>query len=319
MVDRHFSWLLIVFVQAITSSGCRTGRPDAPRPRPLRLGLERIAIRYDDAQSAAKRVLFDRINHDRASHGVPPVKYEPRASLVGDLYCLDLALSGAWGHWDLSGRAPYLRWALAGGVDYHAQNAATYAISPGVVTRPLQELLLESHENMMAETPPADGHRRTILDPNFTHVGIGVALVGGQFRMSEEFTRVGFEWIEIPSAPLRIGQTASFSGRTLPGFEVSLAEIAYEPPPRALSLAELRGRRSYSYPRVVRTLRPRPPPFMAYESGGYGEFLPGRTVRFRFPLSEGPGHYFVVCSLRARGHLREPGSPASAALVTAIE
>ena len=137
--------------------------------------------------------------------------------------------------------------------------------------------------------------------------------------MSEEFTRVAFEWIEIPAGPLRVGQMATFSGRTLPGLEVALAEIAYEPPPRALSLVELRGRRAYSYPRIVRTLRPRLPPFMAYESGGPGEFLPGRTVRFRFPLSEGPGHYFVVCSLRGRGRPRDPGSPASAALFTAVE
>ena len=29
---------------------------------------------------------------------------------------------------------------------------------------------------MMAEKPPDDGHRRAILDPLWTHVGIGVAL-----------------------------------------------------------------------------------------------------------------------------------------------
>ena len=42
---------------------------------------------------------------------------------------------------------------------------------------------------MMAEKPPDDGHRQAILDPLWTHVGIGVALEGGEFRMTEEFTR----------------------------------------------------------------------------------------------------------------------------------
>lgn len=285
----------------------------------LRLGPSRTTLGYDDPRADIKRVLFDRINRDRSSHGVPPVDYEPRAALVGDLFCLEQALSGTWGHWDLEGRAPYLRWALAGGVDYHVENAATYSVSPGVVGRPIAELLLESHESMMAERPPEDGHRRTILDPNLTHVGIGMAVVGGQFRMSEEFTSVGFEWIEIPAGPLPVGAKAVFSGKPLEGWEVAMVDIAYEPPPRPLSLPELRGRRAYSYPPVMRTLRPRLPLGLVYKAGDRGDFEQGERVTLRFPLNLGPGHYFVICSLRRQGRPRAPLFPATAAMVTAMD
>ena len=56
---------------------------------------------------------------------------------------------------------------------------------------------------MMDERPPDDGHRQTILNPLLTHVGIGLAQVGGEFRITEEFSRVAFEWLEVPDRPLR--------------------------------------------------------------------------------------------------------------------
>lgn len=300
------------------AAGCRPPAPEAPRPAgPLvRLGPERTAIDYEGARAEDKRALLERINRDRAEAGVPALSDEPRASLVGDAFCLDSALSGSWGHWDVRGRAPYLRWGLAGGVDYHAENVASYSSSSGRIDRPLREVLLEAHESMMAERPPQDGHRRTILDPLFTHVGIGLAAVGGELRMTEEFTRVALEWIELPAAPLRKGDWARFAGRTLPDWEVGLVEIRFEPPPHPLSLSELRRRGSYRLPPVVRTLRPRLPAGGQYDTGGRGDFVE-KDGRFAlaFPLDE-RGHYFVVCYLRRRGGGPEAMSPGTTALVT---
>ncbi|MGH9885249.1 MAG: CAP domain-containing protein, partial [bacterium] len=218
----------------------------------MRHGPERLAIAYDDPHRAEKDVLFARINRDREEAGVPPVAYEPRAALVGDLFCLDTAMEGAFGHWDLRGRAPFLRWAQAGGVDFHTENAASYSVSSGRVDRPLTELLLKTHAEMMAERPPADGHRRAVLDPNHTHVGIGLAVVGGEFRMTEEFTAVAFEWIEIPSRAVRAGEWASFAGLVSSGTDIETIEVRHEPPPRPLSLHDLQQRGSYAYPRIVR-------------------------------------------------------------------
>jgi uncharacterized protein YkwD len=289
-----------------------TGTPHAV----VRLGSERTHLDYADPRAADKRALFERINRDRAEAGVPAVRYEPRAALAGDRFCFDAALAGSWGHWDVAGRAPYLRWALAGGVDYESENVAAYAVSGGRIDRPLRDLMLESHDAMMAERPPHDGHRRTVLDPLFTHVGIGLAAVGGEFRMTEEFTRVAFEWVELPAGPLHPGERARFAGLPLPEWEVDLVEIRFEPPPRPLSVAELRRRGSYRLPPVVQTLRPRLPEGGRYETGDRGDFpVENGRVDVGFPVEQ-RGRYFVVCYLRRKGGGREAMSPATIALVT---
>ena len=63
-------------------------------------------------------------------------------------------------------------------MDYHGENTAGLSTTSGEISRSVGELLIESHEAFMTELPPDDGHRRAILDPSFTHVGIGVAVVG---------------------------------------------------------------------------------------------------------------------------------------------
>lgn len=292
--------LLLTAGGAVRPAGSR----DEPVPM-IRLGADRTAVAYDDPREADKRVLLERINRDRAAAGAPPLLYEPRASLVGDLFCLDAALGGFWGHWDDHGRPPFVRWGLAGGVDFHAQNSSAVSSSDGAIDKSVLALMLETHQAMMDERPPKDGHRRTILDPGYTHVGIGVAVAGGEFRMTQEFTRVVFEWVEIPARPLAAGSTAAFVGKPLPGWEVGAVQIRYEPPPRPLSPRQLRRRGSYGYPTVVRTIGK-----LSVDREG--------VVSVRFPLSEGPGYYFVMCFVAGRQGPQAGMTPATAAMVTAV-
>ena len=296
----------------------------APRPAtapelrlPLaRFGPDRIAVPYSGPYAAEKRALVERINRDRAAAGVAPVAADSRAELAGDLFCWDAALSGSFGHYDLLGRPPYLRFALAGGVDYHGENAGAYSAGSGRTGHSVLELLLLGHDAMMAEVPPDDGHRRTVLDPLFTHLGIGVAMVGGEFRMTEEFSRIAFEWIELPGRPLPAHSTARFAGRPLPGWEVGLVEVRHEPPPQPLTLRELRSQGSYRYPRVVQTLRPAGEgPELAREARV--ELEASRVLRLTVRLDAGPGHYYVLCYVRPAGNRRAILHPATSALVVA--
>jgi uncharacterized protein YkwD len=303
---------------ALLTAGCLVHRAhDGPRlPPTARFGLDRTAVAYDDPRAADKHVLLERINRDRVIAGAPPLRYETRASLVGDLFCLDAALGGFWGHWDRQGRPPYVRWGLAGGLDFHAENAAAVSSTAGLIERSTLDLLLDSHQAMMNEQPPDDGHRRTILDPRFTHVGIGVAVAGGHFRMTEEFTRVVFDWMDVPATPLSAGALATFAGRPQPGWEVGMIEIRHEPPPEPLSLLQLRRRGSYGYPQVVRTFR-RPTDGMPSDGNDLRADHTG-AVSVRFPLSDGPGYYFVLCFVAPRLRPGEELAPATAAMVAAL-
>lgn len=314
-----------VVVLCALGAGC--ARPGAsppplpPAPYPLALrGPDRHAADRNDPRLALRLQLVERINRDRAEHGVPPLVYDPLASRIGDAFCLDAVLTGISAHFDAAGRAPYVRWGRGGGVDYHVQNVAAYGISSGVLDRPLEQILLASHASMMAERPPDDGHRRSILDRELDHVGIGLGVAAGEVRLTQEFSRVAFEWLALPDRPLPARSLAIVGGKPLPGLSVALVEIRHEPPPRPLARDDPRRSGSYGYPPLVRQLWPSPPRGMVFLDGQRPDFelRPDGSFFAQFALDSGPGSYLAIVYLRrgsaSAGELR----PATALLIEAL-
>lgn len=293
--------------------------PPAPYPLALR-GADRHAADPSDRRLELRLRLVERINRDRAEHGVPPVVYDPLASRIGDAFCLDAVLTGISAHFDAAGRAPYVRWGRGGGVDYHVQNVAAYGVSSGALDRPLAEILLASHATMMAERPPDDGHRRTILDRELDHVGIGVGVAAGEVRLTQEFSRVAFEWLALPGQRLRAGSLAIVGGKPLPGLEVALVEIRQEPPPRPLDRDDPRRGGSYGFPPLVKQLWPGPPRGFVLLGGERPDFELRKDGSFfaQFPLDAGPGSYVAIVYVRRgpgpSGELR----PATTLLIEAL-
>jgi len=269
----------------------------APAPPAIRLGGERNVVPYADPFAGEKGRLVARINEERLRAGVRPVAYSTRAAAAGDLYCRDAAARGSLGHWDLDGRSPYLRWALAGGVDAHAENFASKSRSPGPLTEPVADLLLEAHEAFMAERPPLDGHRRSVLDPAWTHVGIGAALSGKEFRMTEEFVAQELDWVELPGCPLAAGSAPFFAAKLRRGWNLLSIGVAFEPAPQPISRAEAARRGKYELPRPYRSIRPWAPPGEEWADGVKGTFRAppeGGEFRVNVPLDRGPGSYWVM-------------------------
>jgi hypothetical protein len=200
------------------------------------------------------------------------------------------------GHWDLAGRAPYDRYADAGGVDWHGENFSGTSRRGEVFRRyELVGLLLEAHGRMMAEKPPGDGHRRTILDPLWTHVGIGVALEGGEFRMTEEFTRHVAAWVEAPAGRVRAGRLVPVNLQLPKGWKLAAVEVGHERFPRPLTANEIKKRGSYAYPPGTQRLLPRLAPGFQYSDGSTGEVTTvDGVVRARIALVSGAGTYWVV-------------------------
>jgi uncharacterized protein YkwD len=261
-----------------------------------RLGPDRDEIAYTEPAATAKRRLFRRINADREAHGLSRLRYDLLAAKVGDAFCADAVRGRTIGHWDLAGRPPYLRWALAGGVDYQGENAASVTRTGWVVREEeIATLLLESHERMVSEKPPEDGHRRAILDPKWTHVGIGVSWEGGEFRMTEEFVRRAAEWVEIPSGPVPAGSAAAIRVQLPDGWAVGTIEVAHEPEPDSLTREEVNRRGAYGLPAPVRRLLPILKGGLHYTGGGVGDFeASGGRIEARIPLERGPGSYYVI-------------------------
>jgi hypothetical protein len=136
---------------------------------------------------------------------------------------------------------------LAGVLGVPSENAVSWMSSGTRFDASTESLALLGEANMIAEVPPDDGHRRTILDPDATHVGVGYAQVGGNFRMAEEFSsrRMSVMSLErVADNP----DTVLVKGRTLPAFRPEFVTIAREPEPRPLTRAEASARTSYRYP-----------------------------------------------------------------------
>jgi hypothetical protein len=139
---------------------------DAPPPHP------------DEAATPeeAEAVLFELVNVERSSRGLPMVHYDPELARVARWWSEEMRLRGRLAHVGPDGQGPGDR-----------------AASVGYSARRLGEVLARgqgvgaAHEALMSS--PA--HRATILDPSFTHVGIGAAVsheAGGRFLyVAEEF------------------------------------------------------------------------------------------------------------------------------------
>jgi len=276
---------------------CSASTEPAPKSAPhtfvARLG---DPFTYLDHDGAAKRALLARINRERVAAGVPSLEYDLRGAKVGDEFCLDSATKGYVGHWDLQGRAPYLRWALSGGVDFHAQNVSSESRRGYGYRESIERLLMDAHQRFMTEQPPDDGHRKTVLDPMFTHVGIGCALVGGEFRMTEEYSSKVADWVQIPDGAVAPGGQAPFAMKVRSGWHVGAVDICYEPPAEPLSASEVGRRGFYAYPRTVRTLRPTLGPNLLYSDNFRGDFhvSVGGRMELAVPLDNGPGDYYVM-------------------------
>lgn len=154
----------------------------------------------------AQRYTLLRINQERTRAGVSRVDLDPLASHAAKLHAEDMLDGEYLSHWDRQGLMPSRRYNLLGGYDSVGENVY-YQHGP--------TMSLEDQLNLMMDTlMDSAGHRKTILDPSYTYVGLGFALnsSGTEFYASQEFiVRIGGEF----SCPLtaRVGDTVEFSGR----------------------------------------------------------------------------------------------------------
>lgn len=237
------------------------------------------------------------INKDRAFYRLPPVALDPQVSTFADEYCETQIRNRTTGHFTTDGLAPYARFSLAGFDDAVSENAAAWSATYAFSDRALYEMVRRSQDAMMAETPPDDGHKRTMLDPHATHVGIGLAWRDGEFRMVQEFVRRHIDWTRPLPRAVKLGQTATLGGKAAAGVTVEGITVHHEPLPQpiaahvASAIASYRlpaRRREYS-PRVQSTTSP-----LAVAMRGDFSLRPDGTFSFTVPLHDGPGLYTVV-------------------------
>jgi uncharacterized protein YkwD len=270
----------------------------------------------DETRMTLRAEMLRMINRDRQRAGLRPVELDPDASAIADTYTKTQIRNRTSGHFTLDGQAPYMRYSFAGGNDGLSENAAAWSANFGFSDRALLDMMRRSQEAMMNEAPPHDGHRKAILDPHATHVGIGMAWEGGEFRLAQEFLRRYVRWVRPLPRQASTGERLLGSGRPVKGYDIEAITVHHEPLPQAMSATVANAIASYGLPNDRREYLPRLKTFYRhyadgaveqvreeYSDGRRGDFQVAEdgTFAFAVPFPDGPGIYTVVVWVRPRG------------------
>ena len=258
-----------------------------------------------------KLAVLQRINRDRAGQGLAPVEWDEAASRVADAFCAQQVAEKSRGHFLMDGVPPYSRTGFAGVFGMQSENSISWVTTASHFSEPLVQLALLSEEEMMREKPPQDGHRRTILDPQSTHVGVGYAASHGRFQMAEEFLVRTLEQLRLaPAGSPRA--LVKVDGKPLSNERLRFVLVAREPEPAPLTRQEATARTSYSYPKPDLAYIPHGLRDIRVDGVGNDDRIRmHEDGRFSFLYElERPGLYTFVFYLSTKGRPARPGASA---------
>jgi hypothetical protein len=247
----------------------------------------------------ARRYMVALLNRDRATLGLHPVELDEGAPTVaGQAHAEDMARFGYLGHWGSDGSVPEQRHTEAGGSDMVLENALCFTdeAKRTLDGKPLIDpVQIERAEAMFFdEVPPNDGHRKNILKPAHTKVGIGVAQpVATPTEIPvpcfvQELTDAYGSYASLPKRA-KLGTLIHVEGTLVGGARPTGVGVARVVKPGPIAPSELNKRRSY----------PVPKPFQMYWGPGFVTPLPvkidGAKLAVDVPLSDQgqPGLYEI--------------------------
>jgi len=226
---------------------------------------ERMPSQFPDQMGVedARGYLLSLINRDRQTEGLRNVTLDQVATKGGQAHADEMVEYCYHGHWSLDGKKPDQRYTEAGGRDFVAENAwftsehGETSTSPRVIPLDPQPVFdkkqLEGIEaSFFNEVPPNDGHRRNILNPNRTSVGIALskASQGEEWpraACTEEFTNRYGEYAPIPDSAAQ-GAHLTVAGKLYPGIQLYSIDVMAEPLPKPMSVEELNQTGGYNNP-----------------------------------------------------------------------
>lgn len=130
------------------------------------------------ASASLSRPMLTLINQDRAAVGLAPLRSGRRLEQVALAHSLDMATHSYFSHITPQGATPYDRMAQA---RIRYQSAGE---NIGVDSGLPDMQMLHRLETAMLNSPE---HRANLLRSSFTRVGIGIALMGNELYITEDF------------------------------------------------------------------------------------------------------------------------------------
>lgn len=121
------------------------------------------AFKQNDAtQAALAQQVLDLVNQERQNVGAPPLQFDAEAELAAKVHSEDMLGRNYFDHVSPEGWDPGARLQMTGASGYSGfgENIALGQQTPAAV---------------MTAWMNSPGHRANILNPNFTHLGVGIA------------------------------------------------------------------------------------------------------------------------------------------------
>jgi hypothetical protein len=258
--------------------------------------------RFSDAElPLARQRLLTQVNEERDRLKLSQLKLDDLACQVADAHARDMAQRDFLNHWGSDGRKPYHRYSFAGGNDVLLENVSSAESIESVTPTGVLQTLYDMHLSMVNETPPNDGHRKTILFPQLTHVGFGIALAGHNLRLDELYLG---HYVAVDPVPrqAKTNTIVTLRGRILNrSHQMTGIELFFEPPPAPPTIDWLREPRSYGLPKAHEPYLPRLLAPLLYADGGNGsiDFKGRDEFQVRLSLSKKPGINTIVVWLKA--------------------
>ena len=192
--------------------------------------------------------MIEYINQSRERYGVQKLELDILASRVANKMSSEAAENDFKGHWNLRGEKPYHRYAVAGGVDHVSENAAAIWSSSNLLNiyTTAVNSMKQAHDQFMAELPPNDGHKKTVIEKDHNYVGLGYAIIGNQFRYYEEYID-RYIGVHLEKIILNKNEETSIRFKPISNdlFPYAIF-VYYEPPLIAMTREEINSKSSYT-------------------------------------------------------------------------
>lgn len=132
-----------------------------------------LALGTAACMPAEERTFLDRTNAMRTARGIPALAEQQALTDKAERWAQHMAATGTLAHSSLTADLGGLAWARL------AENVA--------VSTPTADPLLTLHELVVSSA----GHRQNLLDPGFTHMGVGFAVgPDGRAWVAQVFARL---------------------------------------------------------------------------------------------------------------------------------
>ena len=235
--------------------------PEGTEPEDDTIGIPQHLLPPAERHKAYKNAMLNLVNKERELAGVPPVVLGSNAA--AQVHAEESYENCSMSHWGVDGLKPYMRYAIAGGVQTNGENVAGSnfcvpedtglysAKNVDAQVADIIEIWMESH-----------GHRETMLNKWYTKMNVGLAW--GAFNLNlKAIQQFEGDYMEYETKPNIQDNVLTFSGNGKNGVEFNHngdlgLQIQFDPAPTQLTRGQLARTYCYDGGQLIASIRPNP-------------------------------------------------------------